>query len=254
MPGTGFLKKKVEDLYREVVEIQETGIEFLEAVEFDEDRNYFYRPDYRSSTGIMQRNLVKRYQRWYSTTFSLVEEFIPEWQDTFVEHYKSPTYGVNGVLDYLTFDFYMGTTPKETKIADFIKNLDIQIAILQSIPDTVEVKELNLRKVISADVAATEIEQAEILFAAGFHRAAGSIAGVALELHLKTLCDINNVAYKPKATIEPLAQALYDAKLLDITELKQVQYLGSIRNKCSHPNDISDREVQALLEGVKKLI
>ncbi len=254
MVGTGFLKKKVKELYREAVEIQEKGIEFLEAIEFDEDIQIFYRPDYRSSTGIMQRDLVKRYQRWYSTTFRLVEELMPEWRDTFVEHYKSPTYGVNGALDYLTFDFYMGTTSKETKIANFIKNLDIQIAILQSIPDAVEVKELNLRRVISADIAATEIEQAEILFATGFHRAAGSIAGVALELHLKTLCDINNVAYKPKATIEPLAQALYDAKLLDVTELKRIQYLGSIRNKCSHPNDVSEKEVQTLLDSVKKLV
>ena len=104
-------------------------------------------------------------------------------------------------------------------------------------PNIVEIKELSLRKLISVDVARTEIEQAEVLFASGFHRASGSIAGVALELHLKTLCDINSIVYKPKDTIEPLAQALYNAKILELIELKRIQYLASIRNKCSHPNN-----------------
>lgn len=52
---------------------------------------------------------------------------------------------------------------------------------------------MGLRKIITADVAKTEIEQAEILLDSGFERAADSIAGVALELHLKTLCDVNGI-------------------------------------------------------------
>jgi len=74
----------------------------------------------------------------------------------------------------------------------------------------------------------------------------------AVELHLKTLCDVNGVSYKPKSTIEPLAQALYEAKKLDLTELKYIQYLGSIRNKCSHSEPVSAKEVQSLIDGVKK--
>ncbi len=88
----------------------------------------------------------------------------------------------------------------------------------------------------------------------GFERAAGSIAGVALELHLKTLCDVNGVSYSPKPTIETLVQALYKGKKLDVTDLKNIQYLGSIRNKCSHPEPVSAKEVQSLIGGVKKLI
>ena len=96
-------------------------------------------------------------------------------------------------------------------------------------------------------------EPGSFLYAASLHNNRYGV-GVALELHLKTLCDINSVAYKPKATIEPLAQALYEAKILDITELKQVQYLASIRNKCSHPNVVAEAEIQSLIDGVKKLV
>ena len=128
------------------------------------------------------------------------------------------------------------------------------MSMLLSLPSVVEIKEMSLRELIAADVARTEIEQAELLLDSGFERAAGSIAGVALELHLKTLCDVNNVAYPPKATIEPLAQALYKDNKLDITEFKRIQYLASIRNKCSHPEPVSTKEVRNLIDGVKKLV
>jgi hypothetical protein len=254
MVNVGYLKKKVEALHTEAHEIQKIGIAVLNKVKLD--GTYLLRPDYKSGIGAIQRDGVQRYQRWYSTSFRLVEEFLPEWADAFEHHYKSTSrgYGSNAALDLLMLNTGTNRTSKSEVIADFINHLDMQISILTSIPDAVEVKELNLRKLISADVARTEIEQAEILLTAGFHRAAGSIAGVALELHLKTLCDINAIVYSPKATIEPFAQALYDAKILDITEFKRIQYFGSIRNKCSHPNDISEKEVQALLDGVKKLV
>src|SRR5205085_7938324 len=148
---------------------------------------YLHRADYRTRLGILQRDIVKRYQRWYSTTVRLVNEFIPEWQPTFVSHYQSNrgmtavAWGTNAALDYLLLNVSTALSTKDEIIADFINDLDRQIAILLSIPDAVEVKELNLRKLIASDVARTEIEHAEILFEAGFYRAAGSIAGVALE-------------------------------------------------------------------------
>ncbi len=255
MVSVSFLKKKVEELRKEAEEIQKAGIKVLDAATLD--GKILLRPDYSSPKGKLQREAAQRYQRWYTTSFRLVEEFIPEWLDTFIKYYKvsiTSQGGANAVMDYLLLDTYSHFTTREDILADFENDFDRQISILLCIPDAVEIKELNLRKLISADVAQTEIEQAEILFAGGFHRAAGSIAGVALELHLKTLCDINSITYKPKATIEPLAQALYEAKLLDIIELKRVQYLASIRNKGSHSNTVAEAEIQSLIDGVKKLV
>lgn len=258
MVNVSYLKKKVDELASEAKEIQKLGIEVLEAADF-EGRGlavYIHRPDYRTPEGTLQREAVQRYQRWYAASLRLVEEFIPEWLDTFKMHYRSTSqeWGINTTLDYLMLNRSSSIENKYEVIADFVNDFDMQISILLSIPDAVEIKELNIRKLVSADVARTEVEQAEVLFASGFHRASGSIAGVALELHVKTLCDINNVSYNPKDTLEPLAQALYKEKLLDVTELKRIQYLASIRNKCSHPNNIVEAEVQTLIEEVKKLI
>jgi HEPN domain-containing protein len=157
-------------------------------------------------------------------------------------------------MEYLKLGVFSSFSYREGGISDFVNELETQLAILMSIPSVLEVKEMSLRELITADIARTEIEQAEILLENGFERAAGSIAGVALELHLKTLCDINGVSYKPKPTIEPLIQALYNEKKLDISEKKHLEYLGSIRNKCSHSEPVTEKEVKRLIEEVKKLI
>src|SRR6266704_3916390 len=188
MVSVSFLKKKVEELRKEAEEIQKAGIKVLGAAALDEKT--LLRPDFRTTKGKLQRETVQVYQRWYTTSCRLVKEFVPEWLDAFEDCYAASSNkrgGTNAVMDYLLLDAYTHFTTIEDIIADFVNDLDRQISILLCIPDAVEIKELNLRKLISADVARTEIEQAEILFAGGFHRASGSIAGVALELHLKTL-------------------------------------------------------------------
>ena len=163
MVNVGYLKKKVEALHIEAHEIQKIGIAVLNKVKLD--GTYLPRPDYKSGIGAIQRDGVQRYQRWYSTSFRLVEEFLPEWVDVFERHYKSTSggYGANGALDLLMLNTGTYRTSKREVVADFVNHSDMQISILTSIPDAVEVKELNLRKLISADVARTEIEQAEIL-------------------------------------------------------------------------------------------
>ena len=81
-----------------------------------------------------------------------------------------------------------------------------------------------------------------------------AVAFISVEEPLVPVRIDQNVSYPSKPTIEPLAQALYKDKKIDVTELKQIQYLGSIRNKCSHPEPVSAKEVQSLIDGVKKLV
>lgn len=121
-------------------------------------------------------------------------------------------------------------------------------------PFVARIKELSLRKILTANFIEMEIEQAELLFRNGFERAAGAIAGVALEKHLKTQCEINYVTYRYKDTIVPLAEALHSAKKIDNIELKKIIYLGGIRNDCAHPNNVSTDRVRELIEQVKKIV
>jgi hypothetical protein len=257
MSSIDVLKRKIVDLQKQAEKIEKLGIKLLEEAPFEKGTvgSRFNTLDYRSPLKKIQREAILKYKQWYSASLQLVDEYSPEWLNEFKLRYTYPDNTLSlGVMEYLNLGAYTHFSDKEKAIDEFVDGLGTQLSILLSIPPVVEVKEMGLRKLITADIARTEIEQAEILLDGGFERAAGSIAGVALELHLKTLCDVNNVSYPPKPTIETLVQALYKEKKLDVTELKHIQYLGSIRNKCSHPEPVSAKEVQTLIDEVKKLI
>jgi hypothetical protein len=258
MNSSNALKRKVDDLHKQAEKIEELGVKLLEEAPFierEERGGLFPTLDYHAPLKKIQREAIQKYQQWYSTSLQLVDEYTPEWRNEFKLHYdRSNSSFSTGVMEYLKLGVYSSFSYREGGISDFVNELETQLAILMSIPSVLEVKEMSLREFITADIARTEIEQAEILLDNGFERAAGSIAGVALELHLKTLCDVNGISYPPKPTIETLLQALYKEKKLDVTGLKHIQYLGSIRNKCSHSEPVSAKEVQSLIDGVKKLI
>ncbi len=259
MSKLGTLQKKISELEKLAEKIQAQGIQLFEGIEFDnpnEDLTYRHlsRPLYNTPQAKEHRELIRDYDKWYISAHTLVEEYLPSSLGDFVAQYRTTVSGTNGVIEYINLDFYTSIINKPLLINDFFNRFEKQISIVLCIPSVIEIQEMSLRQLLSADLARTEIEEAEVLLAEKHYRASGAIAGVALELHLKTMCDINGIQYPPKATLEPLAQALYKEGKLDITEIKHVQYLASIRNKCSHPNSVSETEVKTLVESVKKLV
>ena len=157
-------------------------------------------------------------------------------------------------MDYLQLRRGQYSTDKEEIIERFINRFEIQRSILSSIPYIAKIKEMELREIISTDFVEREIEESELLFRKGHSRAAGALAGVALERHLKTLCDKYQIDYQKKDTIEPLVEKLYHAKKINLSQMKNIQYLASIRDKCDHPADVEKGEVKELIEKVKKIV
>lgn len=256
------IQKRIEDLEILAEEIEKIGIELIEKAPLVYKPNppgvLSPVPDYQwehlpEELKKLQREVVRKYQRWYSTAHQLIKEYLPNKEKEFIDYYEDAGFGT-GIMDYLRLRKGLYNADKKKAIEDFIDKFEIQRSILLSIPDVIGIKELNLRKLITADFVETELDEAKVLFKNGFERAAGALAGVALEKHLKTQCDINGIDYPPKATIEPLAQALYKAGILDITELKKVQYLASIRNKCAHPENVNRDEIKSLIEEVRRFV
>lgn len=89
----------------------------------------------------------------------------------------------------------------------------------------------------------------------GFARAAGAVAGVVLEGHLKQVCD-NHGLPKKSGTIAVLNDALKLADVIGLPQHRQIQFLGDIRNKCGHKNvsDPTADEVSDLINGVDKVV
>jgi hypothetical protein len=236
----------VEDL------ISKVSLWYENVQDYEESEPYrvFYWARLTPEAKLLQRNVIREYQGWYSSAYQLIKEYLPERLDEFNKYYTVET----GVLGYLQFKKGPYSYEKLKFIEEFIDIFEFQRSILVSVANAAEIKELALRKIITADFIKTEIEQAETLFTGGFHRAAGTIAGVALEKHLKTLCDMNGVSYSQGAAIQSVAQSLRTAEKISVTDTQLVTYLASIRNKCSHAQDVSADEIESLIEGVKKLL
>ena len=251
------LKRKIDELVILADDVEQLGVELIRNAPIK--RTGFLVDMYKlmplpSEIKIIQQEAISKYQRVYSAGHELIKEYIPDRMNEYSGSYNEKHKQVLECLRLSLFELTLSKDGKNETIKIFINELRTQQSLVASVLDVAEIRELGLRKVISAYIARTEIEQAEILLESGFDRAAGSIAGVALELYLKTLCDVNGILLPPRATIEPLAQALYQAKKFDITNLKHIQYLASIRNKCSHPNTIVVSEIQSLIVEVKKLV
>lgn len=250
------IKQKIEDLEKLADEVENLGIKIIE------NNPLVYKPspagvlttfgDYEWNTPSEsvkkdQRIALRSYQKWYSTSSQLIKEYLNEREEEFRDYYQQ-------IIEYLQFDRYEYSSDKNGIINGFIDDLDRQRGILSSVSDTIEIKEMNLRKLISADFVETELDEAEVLFNHKYKRCAGALAGVALEKHLEIMCQINNLPYNSKDTINPLVTNLYKNNILDITELKKVEHLASIRNKCDHPNSITEKEVKELIDSVKQFV
>jgi len=99
--------------------------------------------------------------------------------------------------------------------------------------------------------------EAKALFRAGYFPAAGAIAGVVVERHLKELCARQQPSLTPRGdTINPLNDALRAAQVYDQTQARRVQVMADIRNRCDHsvPNPPTKEDVWELIESVSKFM
>ena len=198
-----------------------------------------------------QRKCVQLYQTWYLTAEILIKEYLPDRKHEFTKEYDA----ILGLLQlresWAKFDVHY-------IIKVFTDCFDTQKNLLSSLPKVIEIQNLTLRKTISADFVKSELDEAELLLEHDFIRAAGAVAGVALERYLKTLCDTSQppVVYDKKDTINPLARKLRNKGHLSETERKKIEWLGDIRNKCVHSKkeEPTKKEIEKLMEGTKDLL
>ena len=107
-------------------------------------------------------------------------------------------------------------------------------------------------------VGADGLKEAEILFSVGHITAAGAIAGVVLERHLKSLCDQQYppLSYGAGDGISKVNDLLRKASIYDTTQWRQIQWMADIRNGCDHPQTTppSKESVEDMIKKVRGLL
>ena len=75
-------------------------------------------------------------------------------------------------------------------------------------------------------------------------RAAGALAGVILEKHLKRVCINHSITGMEEKTLNPIISILYTNSIIDLTVKKNLEYLSDIRNKCDHSTQKEPTEIE----------
>jgi hypothetical protein len=132
-----------------------------------------------------------------------------------------------------------------------------QLAILKAAERRFESSLFEIRQLVQADIFDTEVDAARELLKNKFVRAAGAVAGVVLERHLKQVCDDHGVKIKkPKPRLADLNQALRDADVIAMPQWRFNQHLADIRNLCDHhkAQDPTEEQVKDLIDGTAKVL
>lgn len=204
---------------------------------------------------------AKIYQHWYSEALSLVKQLLPDRLADFIRLYERPrTRKELTHASYRIEDACQGlsSTRGNTVIVDSktaMNLLEQQIAIVEAIKQRFESSLFDIKQIVQADLFDSELDTAKALLKAGFARAAGAVAGVVLEGHLKQVCE-NHSLPKKSGTITVLNDTLKGEDKISLPQYRHIQFLGDIRNKCGHKNstDPTVDEVSDLINGVSKVI
>jgi hypothetical protein len=107
-----------------------------------------------------------------------------------------------------------------------------------------------------AGMAVHELHRARTLLEQDQVRAAGAIAGVALELHLRHVAAAHCVNVGKHPSIAHLQDLLRTAGLLQQRQQKVIQRLATTRNRCVHArkHEPSGASVARLIAGVARLM
>lgn len=90
----------------------------------------------------------------------------------------------------------------------------------------------------------------------GFNRAAGVVAGVVLERHLKEVSGNHGITIRKRApAISDLNDTLKNENVIAIPDWRSIQHLGDLRNLCGHDKDSEPTrdKVNDLISGVAKV-
>lgn len=140
----------------------------------------------------------------------------------------------------------------------FLSSFDAQVNMLHTIEPIVALTRNNYRRIITADLVNSLLEEAENLWKQGSVRPAGIIAGVALERYLRTLCEANELEPEPADSMVIIVRKLLESGRehdLDPAVLGSMNHLAAIRDKCARPDEEpQEHEVRELIDRTREMM
>ena len=144
------------------------------------------------------------YQPWYSEAKTLVRQLLLDRLSDFTRYYEKPKSRKS--LDYENYtieDFLQGLSLGRgaSKVVGPDAAIPLyrqQLNIVKSIRERFQSSLFDIRQMAQADLFDSELDAAKELAKNKFTRAAGAVAGVILERHLKDVCSNHGVTVRKK--------------------------------------------------------
>jgi len=207
-------------------------------------------------------SVSETYQAWYSEALACVQQLLPDRVEDFAGYYK-PVKGRKDIdaSNYTISDYLRGLGIKRGGQVivgpdSAIPAMEQQMQIVKALHGRFESSLFDIKVLVQADLLDDELASADELVRNGYARAAGALAGVALEGHLATVAERHRLAYRTNASIGDLNDTLKNNDVFDTATWRFIQRLGDLRNLCSHKKteDPTKESVKELIDGVKKII
>ena len=184
----------------------------------------------------------KKYQVWYARAIRVVKILAPERLAEFEEYYT----GKKNIksLDYLT-----------AGITHYFQGIISTRGFNEQ--DNLEDVLFNIESEIHYGIFKSELDAAKQILSSGQLRAAGAIAGVVIEGHLKLVCANHEIKFrKQNPTISDFNDALKKEKVIDTVMWRLISRTGDIRNYCVHSKerDPTKDEVEDIIRDAAKII
>lgn len=204
------------------------------------------------------------YEAWYSESVALLRQLLPDRVDNFRSLYEKPKnrksiqYGNYVIQDYmqgLRVTNGFGDVVVDSSAA--VPQLRQQLAILKAARRRFDSSLFEIKQLVQADLLDSEIDGAKELLKANFIRAAGTVAGVVLEKHLRQVCDDHEIKITKKhPTIGDFNELLKNNSVIEVPEWRHISMLADIRNLCTHDKKTEpiSTQVTDLIDGTIKVI
>lgn len=191
-----------------------------------------------------------------------MRQILPDRVADFAAYYSpKPTRRELSNENYTIVDYLKGlqATRGDHVLADSRAAVSIllqQISIVEAMKGRFTSSLFDIRALVQADLLDNELSAAAELSSKGFARAAGAVAGVALEAHLGEVTGRRGL--KPKKahpTIADFNDLLKNEGAIEVGTWRFIQHLADIRNKCDHKKSTepTSAEIDDLIAGVTKI-
>lgn len=199
-------------------------------------------------------SLEKAYNSFYTRTLTVLSKLLPDRIDEFKECYISNN--PNIYYDISRYLLQVQCVSLRSAYETYaIKQFERQLGFLDAAKDLINTTIFNIEHDIRHNIYIDELDSAEHLLKSGYIRAAGSVAGVVLENHLKVVCkSISTISLDGSETLSKYNMLLKN-EIGDVL-WGRVDAISRIRNLCDHAKDRepTKKEVQFLINETREML